>query len=245
MGANKPSRFGGKDPRYKTRDRATFVDIAPVESGGWGHDSHLADRQMENWKIAKPAGRPSNFCKVAPEPELADAVKRYLAAHNTALAPSEASIKLDSHNNEILALPGHIRLETHIHEPMQGTPTAHDILLQMFAEKKIGQGLFHAGRRWQWDREAATIQSSVSIDWSRSSPSPYQSDEMNERQWAAIRRRRQFTTHSGLAAATMLDFLLDADRGRSKLIQLTGLPAVQIECALEELLEKVCDCFAE
>lgn len=247
MGANKPSRFHGQKPRYKNIERTTLADISPVEIDGWEAESerYFADRQLNQFKESRIYGRRAAW-KVPPNLELEDVVKRYLAARNIEAAPSEAAIKLEIHNKEIIAAPEIVRLETPAHalEPMQAAPAAHDILLQMFSQKKITQGLFHAGRRWQWDREAATLQPSVSIDWSRSSPSPYQSGDMDERQWSAIRRRRQFTTHAGIAAATMLDFLLEPDRGYQELVTLTAQPAIQIECSLEELLNKICECFA-
>lgn len=245
MGANKQSRFGGQQPRYKNIERTVLADIFPVERNLDDEaDQFLEERRQSTFKEARYISSKPAMFKVAPNPELEELVKRYVAARH--LKEPVGNPKLEAHNNEILLAPEAVRLKTpEAIEPKQAAPISHDVLLQLFSERKITLGHFHAGRRWQWDREAATIQPNTSIDWSQSSPSPYQSEEMSERQWGAIRRRRVFAEHSGLAAATMLDFLLEVDRSRSDLMKLTGLPAVQIECALEELLEKVCECFAE
>lgn len=247
MGANKPSRFHGQKPRYKNVERTTLADILPIETNGWENEAanFLADRQLADQKVHHPAGARRDLFKVAPNPELEEAVKRYIADRDTAESPQEKlynglKIPID-HQPERVALEA----PACALDPKQIAPAAHDILLQMFVEKKIGLGYFHAGRRWQWDREAATLQPSVSIDWSRSSQSPYQDSELTEHQWDAIRRRKRFIAHSGIAIATMLDFFLEPDRGRSELMQLTKMSAVIIECTLEELLEKVCNCFAE
>jgi hypothetical protein len=237
MGANKQSRFHGKDPRYKNIERTTLADIAPVEPNGWDSeaDQFLADRQLNHFRETRIYGARASW-KVAPNPELEDVVKRYLASRN--IAPILET--------EIEHRPERVALETPAHaiDPLQIAPAKHDILLQMFMEKKISAGHFHAGRHWQYNREAATLQPNISIDWSMTSGSPYQNTEMSERQWEAIRRRRQFTQQFGVAAAAMLDFFLEVDRGRADLIELTRMPAVRIETALEELLEKVCECFA-
>jgi len=240
-------RNGGRQPKYKNIERTTLADISPVESNGWEEESerYFAEHRLNEFKASKIHGKRAAW-KVQPNPELEDVVKRYIAARNIAETPSDGSIKLDHHNREILTTPEKVRLETpgHVLEPMQTASASRDILLQMLIARKIAHGHFHAGRRWQWDREAAVLQPSTSIDWSQSSPSQYQSSELSERQWDAIRRRKQFTTQFGIAAATMLDFLLEPDRGHAELMKLTDLPAIQIECALEELLDKICECFA-
>lgn len=249
MGANKKSRFHGKDPRYKNRDRTTLVEIAPIAAIAWEDeaDRFLADRALNDWKVTAPSGRRTDFCKVAPEPELEDVVKRFLAKRDLAIKQETQPTAVDRLNAEYLHAPERVRLEAPLgmNDVQQTAPRNHDILLQLFSERKISLGHFHAGRRWQWDREAATVQPVTSIDWSQSSPNPYQLDgELTERQWAAIRNRKRFITHAGLTACTMLDFCLEVDRGRSELMQLTKLPAVRIECVVEELLDKVCECFA-
>jgi len=242
MGANRQSRFHGKDPRYKNKDRARIVDCSPVQTN---HDEVAElNRKSLDAKMRWHPARTLDRIKIAPEPELEEVVKRYLA--QKANADTEPSA-LERHNAEIVHAPERVMLDAPIgaNDSRQLAPRKHDILLQLFSERKISLGHFHAGRRWQWDREASTIQPVVTIDWSMSSPNPYQLDgEMTERQWEAMRRRKQFVAFAGLAAATMLDFMLEVDRGRADLIELTKMPAVQIECAIEELLEKVCECFA-
>lgn len=122
-------------------------------------------------------------------------------------------------------------------------PSERDVLLQLFVERKISAGQMHAGRRWQADKEWATLQPSRTIDWSASTR-PYQArGTVTGSQWGAMKRRRSFIDAEGIAVATFLDFCLEPDRGLADVVRRTGAAVVILECAIDDLLTRLCRHF--
>jgi hypothetical protein len=118
-------------------------------------------------------------------------------------------------------------------------PSERDILMQLYAEKKITALQLRAGRSWQWDMEAAAIQPNVSIDWSepRGGLHYQKRGDLTERQYTSMMRRRDFQKSMGNAALLMLDACLDVDRGRSELTFMFKCRGQNVDATMRQLLD--------
>lgn len=115
-----------------------------------------------------------------------------------------------------------------------------DIILQMMIERRLTGRQFRAGRIWQFDMEAATIQPLRGFDWSRAQ-SMYQSrGDVTDRQFEAMRRRREFVDAYGPEPARFLDLCLDAFQTRGGLMRLFGLRACELHDHINRALTALC-----
>lgn len=244
MGTRRSKHNRGRKPFYKDHDHTTLADIAPVEAHGWEEEAEqfLHDRHANSFAEARY--RPTRGYLATrigkPDPELTASVKAYLAKRRAEQARLEAAAVFPDVRRSperVISTFDFTREADHVE------PSHRDILMEMFVERKITHGQIYAGRRWQADKERAAIQPSRSIEWSNPGV-PYQArGDLTGSQWAAMKRRSSFVAAEGIAMATFLDFCLEADRGRSELVQMTGITAVSLECAIEDMLTKLCRHF--
>lgn len=236
MGTRRSKHNKGRKPLYKDFERETIRR--------WSYDEEKPARE----KIVPEKRNLSNARRPTPKPELADIVSQYLAKRQQDAARMEADKVFPERKreHEFRLIDGSVfnpHLAADNDELVRSSDR--DVLLQLFIERKISTGQLYAGRRWQTDRERATIQPNMTIDWSQStSKMPYQRrGDLTGVQSAAMARRRQFIESSGVACASFLDFCLDADRGRSELMGLLRVDGVELSKIFDDLLSKLCVCF--
>ena len=238
--------------QFKTRrspdaEAVSLATAIPAEAEGWEAEAatYLEDRNLRRWRgdEAPVLGYDTRPRKVkAPDIQLTSEVKAYLERRNKGARRKETQeafppIAAQTHDETISFETIEARVE----------PSRRDVLMELFVCRKISSGQLHAGRRWQADKEWATLQPSQSIDWSQSTNRmPYQArGEVTEGQWIAMKRRRQFTEAIGLASSAFLDFCLDADKGSAELSRLLNVTSDHLACVIDDLLSQLCTCFGD
>lgn len=91
------------------------------------------------------------------------------------------------------------------------TVSRRDILMRWYIEKKIDRTQFYAGRLWQHDAEASTIQPSASyvLDAPINQQQVWQTDgNLSDKQWRAVRRRTAIARYFGTEVVKFLDEFL-------------------------------------
>lgn len=242
MGANKQSRFHGKDPRYKNKERTTLSDLLPAVGNRWDVEAEqfLEDRTLNNFREAFAPAALGTLSWNIPKQDVAltAEVKRYLEVRKAVDARKEANSIFPSRWTD---LPEKTALPSAHHDDVERVEASRrDVLMELFVERKITAGRLHAGRVWQMMKEHATLQPSQSIDASGGGLHYQQRGEVTSGQWSAMQWRRNFIEYAGLTMTTMLDFCLEADRSRADIMRRTGQPAVIVEAMVEELLDKIC-----
>lgn len=245
MGTRRSKHNRGRKPFYKNIERTTLADIAPVEVERWEDeaDAFFEGHRLDNFYEARAATGSYVASKIPQQDvELTEQVKAYLAKRQEEAKRKDAASVFP----EVRRLPERVALPSFFKpEIEQVSASARDVLMQLFVERKISAGQLHAGRRWQADKERATIQPSRSIDWSKSLAGYQRRGDLTESQYAAMVRRRAFVGFAGFASATFLDFCLEPDRGRDTLIEIMRLPAAQVEASINDLLVKLCECYGD
>lgn len=116
-----------------------------------------------------------------------------------------------------------------------------DILLQLYAERKISAFQLRAGRAWQFDMERAAIQPNATIDWSepRGGLHYQRRGDITEAQHEAMARRREFARAMGCHTVRALDFCLDVDRGRDQLASILRCSKKSVHEMMSRLLDLI------
>lgn len=244
MGTRKSKHNKGRKPFYKDYDRTKLADICPISNTASGNDIANVSCYSIISNYHGASTKPSmhdNWIISRPNPELSAIVKTYLAKKQEEQRRHDALQTFPDVRRD----PERVLLRDYEPPIAERVETSRrDVLMEMFVERKITPGQMHAGRRWQADRERATLQPSRTIDWSLGRLAGYQvRGGLSPQQWNAMKRRRDFIKAEGLAAATMLDFLLDNDQGRSAIVRLMKIPPVRIEQMLDDLLTRLCEYF--
>lgn len=114
----------------------------------------------------------------------------------------------------------------------------HDLLLHLYAERKIDNTLLRAGHLWQHHMEMSSIQRCISID--PSAPNyiqHWQKDgDLSESQHLALVKRKMVSGALGARGVKFLDLVLGPDVGRSEAMRLTHMNGNQLFHVLSWLL---------
>lgn len=192
------------------------------------------------WKPARPQrSKPDEPKRI----ELVDEVARYLAKRKQERTAQQAEQERIAEINAIHAKDVFRSISGEGFSGFLDGPivrsSERDILLQMYVEKKISTQQLRAGRQWQHDMEAATIQPNTSIDWSEPRGGlHYQTrGTITERQHDAMTRRKEFSEAMGAIALRALDYCFDADRGRAELVSSLAGRGNSVDGIIRELLD--------
>jgi hypothetical protein len=123
----------------------------------------------------------------------------------------------------------------------------HDILLQLFSERKIARVELLAGRMWQELMHDCSIQPASSIDFATPAhlAGLYQVDgDLSERQFKAMRKRAILRRSLGPEAFAMLDVLLSPDVGRREILRAYRWAGRGLIQRLQYCLKEVAVCLS-
>ncbi len=231
MGTRRSKHNKGRKPLYKEHGTETIRH--------WDADEGVVEKRK---LIPHVRNRTINV-KPAPDIGLEAKVAAYLERRRAIAARKETDQQFPQRWNETPERISVVLPDWRAAEEVE--PSRRDILMELFVERKITGSQLHIGRRWQSDRERATIQPNKSIDWSRPIAGAYSTRDINDAQWSAMRRRRNFIDQAGASTATLLDFCLEVDRGRDDLMKTFRVSACQVDAMVEDLIEKLQSFFGE
>lgn len=229
MGTRRSRHNKGVKPLYKNidRDSARFAT--------WGILGEKPEREKPEPVIPRHVVAPRVSV------DLEESVKRFLEERAKAKAPIIQTAARERRAAEFVNVSAFLSPAKE-QEESSLTVSQDDILLQMFMERRLSGRQFRAGRIWQYDFEAATIQPNLSIDWSESVKGMHyqRCGDVTERQYNAMGRRRAFIEEAGSSVAAFLDFALGADRGRSHLLKLLAVDGDGLHAAVDSGLKTLC-----